>query len=664
MTDETDKALITPEIIEAVKKSVSSDPTGVQVVFDANKTLNRGNNETYKINDFLNRSTFIKTLSKTKLDHHYFVYDSLDSLMSEDRIVEKYGDLSEFSKLVDNEKIRDDLVANPDKVLAYIERHALDSFVVFHYNDLPASNTDEFKHLLKYVKDGERTFNKMTLRGKVVDDAEGLLRAIKSYPIITRYRIIGDRTIFFLGGDTDLADLASKCLTEIQGKHLIGTINKKDGEVIEITPDHLVVGDLLSRALSIQLNAYLKARRTSTPVNIRKDYKGDYIPKPPIDSIDKDLANENPNKLRTLTQTYATTAKLEQENGLFATANDPSLFDLLPPDYSEPEKFIELWNSTNFRAMVTLFRYMIKNPNPPSELDIDELASYYGAYDEQIKKQGYLPPVYRKQFFNELLLLQGSSTYFTYVDKKTYKEMIGTIRFFDFSLSTDGKTIKNLRYTEQYLLALNNKEQAMLHLVTPKSLDYLNRTHQKLAFRIIRLFVDKGHMKKTMDGKPVETPLTTLYQGILANATTKQQRAKRKAKVIEALNTIQSGGEIIKRYEITRRGNKDYVVLYPADYQRYAYKDAKLSKALEQAYRTEQKERQDALEQLIKNSKRDLRGRKDAYNNEQYVAEDLGITSDKLAKLRLKPNARKSIYPDEIDDELATKIYEQLSYYE
>ena len=707
-----DKAPITNDLIKSISSTVTTKAEGaVTVVENANRRLNRDNYETYKIRDFYKRRSIIKALKEVELTGKWLKH----SILSEHTFADK-------DAFIDDKAIKKRLLEHPDKVLAFFESVKDAEMLVSHRNDLPPSNTDEFKPLADFVKNGERTATeiitqkqidewqktiddinerkhhdgtpltedekkrfagyttpkpelgkttKHIFKGLVVKDAKGLLEAIKAYPIYTNHQIVNNFDAYgtsVLGSELlGVYNLAEACGIKPQADYAEITINT-DGVIKHITPDHRIILNYLTLALAKQLGTYTakvdNSRRASTPVNIRKDYHGDYVPKPPIDSTIKDIENPNPDKYKTLSTIYRTNEAIKEDNGLFATITDPTLFDLLPIEYQDPIKLLNLYNRSNRRGLVTCFRYAESNPNPPSELKIEELAKYNGAYADQIEKLGYLPKVYREQFRNELLMVKGTNTFYTYYDKKLQKEMIGSIRFFNFDISSDGKILTDFRYTDEYIKALHNREQAMLHLAIPKDIDLLNQTAQDVAYKIIQRFVDGRRMRATIEGKPLEMLLTDLYKGILAEAKTKQQRQKRKEKTVEALESIKGTGEVIVDYEIFNKNKKWYVRLYPAEFMQKAYKDPKLNTALEQSYRYDQAKRQDDLERLVEHFRGDFKSKKDPKAYLDELATSLEITQEQLAEFRIKPNKKTKQYPTEITDELYDKIKKQLEYYE
>lgn len=421
-------------------------------------------------------------------------------------------------------------------------------------------------------------------------------------------------------------------------------------------------------------NADNETRRPTTAVNIRKDFKGDIIPKPPIDMTiaDMEQLSDNPKSVETLNKVYRNSQALDAEGGLLATTNDPTLFDMLPAQYQEPTKLLGLMNRATRRGMVALARYLHNNPEPPSELDTTEIAKSYGAYDEQIKKHGRLPTHYLNELITELILIKGTSTTYTYYDNDLKKEMIGSIKFYDFDISTDGRTIKNLRLSQEYTDRLNDQKHAMLHLALPKSIDYLKPFAQDIAFKILQRFVgvrgekqQKQRMSKTINGEVLKVELADLYKGYI-NARNKSERQRAKRKTLEALDEIKDKGDIVADYEVVEeKGYKYYVVLVPSEFIRNAYKDKTLNEIIESQYKDEQKRRRADLKRLVEFYRKDFKDKKDATEYLDALADDLGLKDrTELGYYLLEPNKRKKITPKEIDDELYKIVRELLTYYD
>lgn len=455
-------------------------------------------------------------------------------------------------------------------------------------------------------------------------------------------------------------------------------VSTRDDDRVVVNGLTLTLSSFLEATLSVLKDRYDRrvadARRPSTAVNIRKDYKGDYIPKPPIDMTiaDMEQLSENPESVKTINKVYRNSQALDADGGLLATVNDPSLFDMLPAQYQEPTKLLGLMNRATRRGMVALARYLHDNPEPPAILDTTEVAKAYGAYDEQIKKHGRLPTHYLNDIITELTIIKGTNTTYTYYDNTLKKEMIGSIKFFDFDISTDGRTIKNLRYSQDYIDRLNDQKQVMLHLALPKSIDYLRPFDQDIAFKILQRFVgvrgekqQKRRMSKTINGEDLKIELAELYKGYI-NARNKSERQRAKKRTIEALDEIKAKGDIIADYKIVEeKGYKYYAVLTPSDFIRNAYKDKTLNEIIESQYKDEQKRRRTDLKRLVDLIRKDLGAKKDTTEYLDATAEDIGLKDrTELGYYLFEPNKRKKITPREIDDELYGEIREQLNYYD
>ena len=353
-------------------------------------------------------------------------------------------------------------------------------------------------------------------------------------------------------------------------------ISTRDDDKVVVNGLTLTLASFLEATLSVQKDRHDKklanARRVNTPVNIQKTYHGDYIAKPPIDMTEADIAQvaKNPESVSTLTKVYRNSQALDAEGGLLATS-DPTLFDMLPVEYQSPLKVVSLMNRTYRRGYVALSRYMIGvNGTAPAVLDTADIAKCYGAYAEQITKHGYLPTAYLNSLITELTLIKGQDVYYTYFDNELKKEMIGSIKIFDFDISTDGRTIKNLRYTQAYIDAFNDPKRPMLHLAIPKSLDYLGNFEQDIAYRIMQRFVgkrgesgQKQRISKTVNGEFLKMSIPALYEGYTP-AYDKRTRSRAKKRTLDALAVIKTKGDIIAKYEIVNEGRKTFVLLYPS----------------------------------------------------------------------------------------------------
>lgn len=615
----------------------------------------------------------------------------------------------------EGEKIKDALYIFVDKVIALLDTLADGSFITKAkpYIGIKGTElTDDFKTLDEFIEPytykhtfitTENTLNTLkslyeanpnmpreplpklgtttTLERKGFIIKKGSEKTVAEFLLNRPYACTRDLFI----SDQEQRHNLTKALNKLAVDIKIATANELEkeenflvseykGDKVVITATTLSLQGFIEAILSILKDRHDKrvanARTTNKPLPLRKDYGGDYMAKPPIDMTIADMENPNPEKAKTLNKVYRNSQALDNEGGLLATVSDPTLFDMLPAQYQEPTKIVSLINRANRRGMVALFRYMVNNPEPPAVLDTVELAKSYGAYDEQIKKQGRLPTPYLKEFITELTLIKGTETYYTYYDYELKKEMIGSVKFFDFDISTDGRTIKNLHYSQEYIDRLNDQKRVIMHLALPKSLDYLKTFDQDIAFKILQRFVgvrgekqQKKRISKTVNGEGIKIEICDLYRGYI-NARTKQERARAKKRTIEALENIKNQGEIITDYKIVTEGRKTFADILPSDYIQSAYRDKTLDEALESQYKNEQKLRRADLRKLAELYRKDLRENKHSTDYLDALAEDLHFRDrGELGRYMIEPNKRKKVSPDEIDDDLYDEIKDLIDYF-
>lgn len=510
----------------------------------------------------------------------------------------------------------------------------------------------------------------ITVTDYTITDEKALANELKTIDTITitLYRLEKTKTNLtkssINGIDIDISDIQNKTDKLIDKLGLANSKRKKQiGYLWNMTIDRVLADILAEMHKRGSTTQNQLDNKTTTPVNIRLDYTGYTIPKPPIDSNIKDIENPNPDKAKTIGKMYRSNEEIKDENGLFATVTDPTLLDYLPAEYQDPIKLLALYNRSNRRGLVTLFRYLQDTPNPPDKIKLIDLAKHNGAYLEQIKKDGYLRDRYKKILLNELVLIKGTNTFYTYFDKSINKEMIGSIHFFNYDISTDGKIITGLRYSDEYIRVLHGKDKAMLHLATPKSLDTLSQPAQDIAYKIINLFIDKYQMSRTIQGKPIKVTVAKLYKGILTEPKDKRTRYQTKQTTLKLLDEILTikQDNIIEKYELVEN---NYLLIYPSRFTKTAYKDKSLDTALKQAVKRQQLERVQDLQNLIKMYRNDFNRSDDKRNVNSYVAEDIGVTENEIKMYLVKPTKGKTIKPEPISDEVHDKIIECLRDYE
>lgn len=634
---------------------------------------------------YINTNADGEKIKTTLLAHIHETIRLLDSLAEQDLITRAYPvavELKRTTKL--GEKDDDKLLADLKPLDQYIEPYTFTRTETTTEKDIKAIKRlyKENSHLTPapLPKLGE-TKNYVYKGFRIKQGSE---KAVAEFMLKRPYRVERDTSLRNQETQHEYYKAINIFAVEVglttdekikQQPHFM--VSNRDGEQVVANGLTLTLSSFLEATLSILKDRNDKrladARKISTPVNIQKTYHGDYIAKPPIDMTEADMAQvaKNPESVNTLAKVYRNSQALDAEGGLLATS-DPTLFDILPVEYQAPLKVVNLMNRTYRRGFVALSRYMIQNNGvAPAILDTTELAKHYGAYDEQITKYGYLPTTYLNSLILELTVIKGQETYYTYFDNELKKEMIGSIKIFDFDISTDGRVVKNLKYTQAYIDALNDPKRPMLHLAIPKSLDYLGNFDQDIAYRIIQRFVgkrgergQKQRIGKTVRGECLKISIPDLYEGYTP-AYDKNTRSRAKKRTLKALDEIKLKGDIIANYEIINEGRKTFVLLYPSEYVRNAYKDKEVNASLETLHKNEQKLRRDDLKKLIKLVRKDLRAKKDSTEYLDAVAEDIGLSSRlELGEYLVEPNRRKKQYPKDIDDEIYAEIKDLIDYYE
>ena len=541
-----------------------------------------------------------------------------------------------------------------------------DGETIYFYckNPITGEEVGVFKRNLKEYGDSLEGYVFKEPRDKVLELLDRLPKDLKKFGL----------TMTTSDSINGLFEVAKFCndrgISPLNDKEIYHDVGYKDGTALRWYKSASIAYQLICSMLGFIYSARVEQEKNkrdfSMPVNLQKTYKGDFIAKPPIEMTETDMATlaDNPNSLATLNKAFRTAQALDAEGGLLATATDPTLFDLLPIEYQSPLKMVGILNRSYRRGFVALNRYMHTNNGvAPSVLDTLEIAKAYGGYEEIIKKYGYLPKHYKDQLLTELTLLKGQDIYYTYYDPELKKEMIGSIKIFEFDISTDGKTIKDLRFTQAYKDAVSDPKRPMLHLAIPKSLDYLDTIAQDIAYRISLYFVgkrgepeQKKRLGKTTRGGFVEKEITEIYKGYIP-AYDKNTRARAKTRTIKALDDIKTQGDILDRYELIKRGQKTFVRLYPSEYLKKAYKDKETNASLEALHSKEQEQRRADLQKLLGYVRKDLKAKKDSTEYLDYVAEDLGLPSRvELGEYLVKPDKRKKIYPKDIDDEFYANI--------
>lgn len=723
-----DKAPITKELIDRVNNTATSSSASVDgrgdVVRSTERLLNRNNYERYKISDFYNPKTIIKALKSVNPRTKWFKHHLLGRLLkSDEAIIEKYGSLEKANEFIDDEAIRQQLLKHPDEILKYFDKIKDAEMLVSHHNNLPPQNTDEFKKLTAFVKKGKRTIthtvtksdvefwqknqdylkelqshNKdvknhlgyglpkpelgkvetQAFEGWVVDDAKGLLEAIKSYALNTGYRIVNDYDIYtnsvsVLGGELlNMYDLAEACGIEPQSDYVEATINT-DGNEKHLLTDHRVMLSYLTRALAEQLKAYLKKTddKRRARANLKDGHDG--LPRPATTTLGElfESATINSDRLIKIYDDYRTPEALQEAGGYKVRATQ-SLLPIFKAsnDYKTLQAMIRANIPQLEKVLITLLREAQHTGglnNEPRWSRVADLAK--PMYEAQIARRGKLDTKYKQAYVDNLHFLDalqfynfekpskrnkggGIYTKFKFIEiKKLDVNKKGIVTDVEWRLSDDFVKLV------PYLIFVNTDN--FLRLQSPHA--------QMLATYINDSFVKSAkRTDDTIAGLPITISAKTLADkaGLSDSNTTDRYKL-----LTESLNEIKAQG-IIEKWAtedgdtvIRSQNNKlPKVVIFPSENVSNSYVSKRLNAGAKQQERLEQAKRQDELRTLLGYYRKDLKQNKWATEYKQALAEDLGTTTGKIDLMLLKPS--KTQKPDEIGDEMLAKIRELLSNYE
>lgn len=712
-----DKAPITDELVKSIHDTVTTHIEGsVTVVENANKKLNRDNYERYKIRDFYKKRSIIRTLKGVNLKSKFFKHSLLSN--------HSYGDKDAF---IDNEAIKKQLLANPDKILEFYEGVKDAELVVSHRNNLPPFNTKEFKTLEAFVSEGERTFTdkvtqkqvdewqktldninakkhadgtpytedekkqflgykipkpeigkttKHTFKGYIVEDAKGLLEAIKAYPLYNSYQIVNNYDVYtssVLGGELlRVYDLAKACGITPQADYVEITFNT-DGDKKEILPDHRVILDYLTLALAEQLKPYLKKTddKRRARANLKDGHDG--LPRPATTTLGElfESATINSDRLMKIYDDYRTPEALQEAGGYKVRATQ----NLLPifkasNDYKTLQAMIRANIPQLEKVLITLLREAQHTGGLNTEPRWSRVADLAKPmYEAQIARRGKLDTKYKQAYVDNLHFLDALQFYnFEKPSKRNRGGGIYTkFKFIEITKLDVNKKgyVTDIKWhlsddfvkLVPYLIFVNTDN--FLRLQSPHAqmlATYINDSLVKSAKRT----------DDTIAGLPITINAKTLADkaGLSDSNTTDRYKL-----LTESLDEIKTQGIIAKWVTedgdtvIRSQNNKlPKVIIYPSENVSGSYVSKRLNAGAKQQEQVEQAKRQDELRTLLGCYRKDLKQNKWATEYKEALAEDLGTTTGKIDLMLLKPT--KTQKPDEIDDEMLAKIRELLSDYE
>lgn len=725
-----DKAPITKELIDRVNTTVTiADVDGRDdVVVNTERLLNRDNYERYKISDFYKPKTIVKALKSVDPHTKWFKHQLLDRLLASDEaIIEKYGSHEKANEFIDDEAIRQQLLKHPDEVLKYFDKIKDAEMLVSHHNNLPPRNTDEFKKLTAFIKEGKRTIthtitkenveqwqksqdsiNKRkhpdgtpltedekkhilgynipkpelgkveskTFEGWVIDDAKGLLEAIKTYTINTSYRIVNDYDFYangMLGGELlNMYDLAVACDIKPQSDYVEATINT-DGNEKHLLTDHRVMLSYLTRALAEQLKAYLKKTddKRRARANLKDGHDG--LPRPATTTLGElfESATINSDRLMKIYDDYRTPEALQEAGGYKVKATQ----NLLPifkasNDYKTLQAMIKANIPQLEKVLITLLREAQNTGGLNTEPRWSRVADLAKPiYEPQIARRGKLDTKYKQAYVDNLHFLDalqfynyekpskrnkggGIYTKFKFIEiKKLDVNKKGLVTDIQWQLSEDFVKLV------PYLIFVN----------TDNFLKIQNQQAQMLASHINdQLVKSEKRTNETIEGKPIIISAKTLADKAGLGDSNPTVRYKY---LTEALNELVTQGIIGKWHTIdggtiirSQNNKVPKVIITPSENVSKSYVSKRLNAGAKQQEQIEQAKRQDELRNLLDHYRKDLRQNKWATEYKEALAEDLETTAGKIDLMLLKPS--KTQKPDEIDDEILAKIRELLNGYE
>ena len=727
-----DKAPITKELIDRVNATVTNKIADVDgrgdVVYSTERLLNRNNYERYKISDFYKPKTIIKALKSVDPHTKWFKHQLLGRLLvSDEAIIEKYGSHEKANEFIDDEAIRQQLLKHPDEVLKYFDKIKDAEMLVSHHNNLPPQNTDEFKKLTAFVKEGKRTIThkitkenieqwqknqdsinerkhpdgtpltedekkhifgygipkpeldkveSKTFEGWVVDDAKGLLEAIKAYTVNTGYRIVNDYDFYansMLGGELlNMYDLAVACGIEPQSDYVEATINT-DGNEKHLLTDHRVMLSYLTRALAEQLKAYLKKTddKRRARANLKDGHDG--LPRPATTTLGElfESATINSDRLMKIYDDYRTPEALQEAGGYKVRATQ-SLLPIFKAsnDYKTLQAMIRANIPQLEKVLITLLREAQNTGGLNTEPRWSRVANLAKPmYEAQIARRGKLDTKYKQAYVDNLHFLDalqfynyekpskrnkggGIYTKFKFIEiKKLSVNKKGIVTDIEWRLSDDFVKLV------PYLIFVNTDN--FLRLQSPHA--------QMLATYINDQLVKSGkRTDETIAGKPITISAKTLADMAGLSDSNPTDRYKL---LTEALTELVKQGIIAKWHTVegdaiirSQKGKVSKVVIIPSENVSKSYVSKRLNAGAKQQEQVEQAKRQDELRTLLGFYRKDLKVNKWATEYKETLAEDLETTAGKIDLMLLKPT--KTQKPDEIDDEILAKIRELLSDYE
>lgn len=301
------------------------------------------------------------------------------------------------------------------------------------------------------------------------------------------------------------------------------------------------------------------------------------------------------------------------------------------------------------QSIGALQAYRRDNPDTDGYIKLKDLAQYIKKYADDMAVKGSLRPQYRQQLLNGLTLatLAGTS-YIISKDKKTGKARHGVVylidRISEYETNKKGDIIAvKTDFTTEYKASL----QYNLGVLTD-GVQNLERTEPiNLATYILDRQVAKQN--DTIAGKPITCNADTLCKKM---GLTDQTVTNRYNTLTKILNELQAEGVAVGRWVTKAKGTtitgynaeSQTVYIYPTEAVQNAYTTRERTKAVREAYKTEQKARVKALKKYAK-----------GYTDQGVLAKEMGITLYELEGLLAGVQPINAELLERIDTDIVSK---------
>lgn len=409
----------------------------------------------------------------------------------------------------------------------------------------------------------------------------------------------------------------------------------KEGiEQVIIYLDDVLTRDFIVWALADIKRTADKSGAGREVVNILNPEQHRYIGRPTtmglLDMITKTIDGKD---LADLKEQYIDRDSRKDSGGFLTHVSDPQTalpFDIsdVGLDRNQKAKLVGNVVALTVQAVGALQAYKRDNPDSKGNIPIKDLAKYISRYsDDMAKNKGTLRPQYRQAILNGLTLatLAGDS-YIISKDKKTGKARHGVVylinRITEYETNKKGEiTAVTTDFTPEYKASL----QYNLGVLT----DGVSKLKSPEAINLATYISDRqvAEQDKTVAGKPITFTADTLCKkaSIVDKHVTK--RYSTLAKLLDELQTesvavgrwvTKSKGKAITGYD----KDSQTLYIYPTTTAQNSYTTRERTKAVREAYKTEQAGRVKALKRYAK-----------GYTDLEALASEMGVDRPELEGL-------------------------------